>query len=46
MSSTLKRPAAKLLKRFDVGQIGDDTVGAYLEKGWSLVTCPPVLPRS
>ena len=35
MSSTLKRPAAKLLKRFDVGQIGDDTVGAYLEKGWS-----------
>jgi hypothetical protein len=38
-ASTLKRPPAKLLQRFSISQIGDDTIQAYLEKGFSLAIC-------
>lgn len=34
--STLRRPAAKLVQRFHVGMVGDDTIQTFLEKGWSL----------
>lgn len=37
--STLKPPPKAALKRFHVGQVGDDTVGDYLAKGWSLAIC-------
>lgn len=37
--STLKRPPAKALQAFQVGQVGDDTVATYLAKGWSLAIC-------
>ena len=39
MASTLKPPPKKALKAFHVGQVGDDTVATYLEKGWSLGIC-------
>ncbi len=45
MPTTLKRPAAKLLERFHVGQIGDDTVRTYLEKGFSLAIACKDCPR-
>lgn len=37
--STLKPPPKKALKGFHVGQVGGDTVGDYLAKGWSLAIC-------
>ncbi len=37
--STLKAPPKKALKAFRVGQVGHDTVGDYLAKGWSLAIC-------
>lgn len=37
--STLKRPPEKLLRRFRVEDIGEDTVRTYLEKGFSLAIC-------
>ncbi len=43
--STLKRPPAKLLLRFHIGQIGNDTVRTYLTKGWSLAICCKDCPR-
>ena len=38
-SSSLKAPPAKALERFHIGQIGDDTVGSYLSRGYSLAIC-------
>jgi hypothetical protein len=43
--STLKRPADRLLTRFDAAAIGDDTVEDFLEKGFSLVICCRACPR-
>jgi hypothetical protein len=43
--STLKRPPAKALVRFHVGQVGDDTVRTYLENGFSLAICCKDCPR-
>jgi hypothetical protein len=43
--STLKRPPQKLIDRFHVGQVGNDTIGEYLEKGWSLVICCQACPK-
>lgn len=37
--STLKPPPKRALQAFQVGQVGDDTVGDYLAKGWSLAIC-------
>jgi len=37
--STLKPPPKKALKAFHVGQVGRDSVGDYLAKGWSLAIC-------
>lgn len=37
--SQLKPPPRKALQAFHVGQIGADTVGTYLQKGWSLAIC-------
>ncbi|WP_369062238.1 hypothetical protein ABOZ73_08190 [Caulobacter sp. 73W] len=39
LKSTLKRPPAKLLQRFELKQIGVDTVEDYLKKGFSLAIC-------
>ncbi len=43
--STLTRPPEKLLRRFEVRQIGDDTVGTYLSRGFSLGICCLDCPR-
>lgn len=43
--STLKRPPAKLLRRFDAGRIGDDTLQTFLAKGFSLAICCRACPR-
>jgi hypothetical protein len=43
--STLERPPAKLLQRFRISQIGDDTVQTFLEKGFSLAICCRACPR-
>jgi hypothetical protein len=43
--STLKRPPAKALQRFHVGQVGDDTVRTFLTCGWSLAICCKECPR-
>lgn len=43
--STLKRPAEKLLRNFRIGQTGDDTIGLFLEKGFSLAICCRDCPR-
>lgn len=43
--STLARPPAELLRRFHLGQVGDDTVETYLAKGWSLAICCRACPR-
>lgn len=37
--STLKRPQAHLLQRFELRHIGGDTVETYLRKGFSLAIC-------
>lgn len=44
-SSTLKRPPAKLLARFEPKQAGDDTIETYLTKGFSLAICCRNCPR-
>jgi hypothetical protein len=44
-ASTLKRPPAKLLGRFKVEDIGNDTVGDFLRLGWSLAICCRACPR-
>ncbi len=43
--STLKRPSEKLLQNFRVSQVGDDTVGLFLEEGFSLAICCRACPR-
>lgn len=43
--STLKRPSDKLLQRFRPEDIGDDTVGLFLAKGFSLAICCRDCPR-
>jgi hypothetical protein len=43
--STLKRPPTSLLTRFHVGQIGEDTIHSYLQKGFSLAICCRDCPR-
>ena len=45
MRTTLKRPPQSLIDRFHVGQVGDDTIGTFLEKGFSLVICCQDCPR-
>lgn len=45
MASTLRRPPAKAVQAFHVGQVGADTVGDYLAKGWSLAICCKACPR-
>ncbi|QUD86968.1 hypothetical protein [Phenylobacterium montanum] len=37
--STLKRPPAKLLRSFNLRQIGDDRVSTFLQNNWSLAIC-------
>jgi hypothetical protein len=37
--STLTRPAPHLLKRFHLGQVGNDTIETFLTKGYSLAIC-------
>jgi hypothetical protein len=37
--SSLKPPPKKALRAFHIGQVGDDTVELYLQKGWSLAIC-------
>lgn len=43
--STLKRPPEALIRRFHLGQVGPDTVRAYLSKGYSLAICCKECPR-
>jgi hypothetical protein len=43
--STLKRPTAKLLARFRLDDIGDDTIRVFLTKGFSLAICCRDCPR-
>jgi hypothetical protein len=42
---TLQRPPAKLLQRFHVRQVGNDTIRTYLSKGFSLAICRRDCPR-
>jgi hypothetical protein len=44
-SSTLKRPADALIRRFHLGQVGTDTVETFLTKGYSLALCCRQCPR-
>lgn len=44
-ASTLKRPTAKQLARFRIEDAGQDTVGLYLARGWSLAICCRACPR-
>jgi hypothetical protein len=44
--SSLKRPPKKLLQNFDLDKIDrDDTIRAYLERGYSLAICCKDCPR-
>ncbi len=43
--STLKRPPDALIRRFHLGQVGADTVGTFLTKGYSLAICCRACPR-
>ena len=43
--STLTRPAPHLLKRFHLGQVGNDTIETFLTKGYSLAICCRDCPR-
>jgi hypothetical protein len=43
--STLKRPPAKMVQNFHLGQVGDDTIGSYLAAGFSLAICCKDCPR-
>ncbi|HEY2660673.1 MAG TPA: hypothetical protein VGI79_13195 [Caulobacteraceae bacterium] len=44
--STMRRPDAKLITRFALWQVKDDTVLTYLEKGYSLGICCRNCPRT
>lgn len=43
--STLQRPTAKMVQRFRVEMVGDDTVRNFLENGWSLAIFCKNCPR-
>ncbi|MGH1558244.1 hypothetical protein ACRAWD_11430 [Caulobacter segnis] len=43
--STLKRPLEALIRRFHLGQVGNDTVRTFLTKGYSLAICCRECPR-
>lgn len=43
--STLKRPREQLIRRFHLGQVGNDTVRTFLMKGYSLAICCKDCPR-
>lgn len=45
LQSSLKRPPDKLLQRFRIAEIGKDTVGDFLQKGFSLAICCRDCPR-
>jgi len=45
LHSTLKRPTARLLQRFRIADIGEDTVRTFLERGFSLAICCRDCPR-
>jgi hypothetical protein len=44
-TSTLERPAERLLKNFKVSQVGNDTIGTYLRGARSLAICCKDCPR-
>jgi hypothetical protein len=44
--STLERPPERLIRRFHVGQVGDDTIQTFLTKGFSLAICCQDCPRT
>jgi len=44
-TSTLERPAARLLKHFKISQVGNDTIRTYLQRGFSLAICCRDCPR-
>lgn len=44
--STLKRPPETLIRRFHLGQVGNDTVRTFLTKGYSLAICCRECPRT
>jgi hypothetical protein len=44
-TSTIQRPPEAAIRRFHAGQVGADTVGDYLAKGWSLGICCKACPR-
>jgi len=43
--STLKRPPKKALDRFNIAQVGDDTIRTFLENSFSLAICCRDCPR-
>ena len=43
--STLERPNDRVLRSFNVSQIGADTVRTYLRHGYSLAICCRDCPR-
>lgn len=45
ITSTLERPSAKLLSRFRLDDLHDDTVRVFLTKGFSLAICCRDCPR-
>jgi len=44
-ASTLERPPDRLLRGFHLGQVGNDTIGTYLQRGFSLAICCRDCPR-
>ena len=44
-TSTLQRPSERLLKRFTISQVGNDTVRTYLRGARSLAICCKDCPR-
>jgi hypothetical protein len=44
-TSTLERPAERLLKTFKISQVGNDTIRTYLQRGFSLAICCRDCPR-
>jgi hypothetical protein len=43
--STLERPPDRLLRGFKIAQVGNDTVGTFLRRGFSLAICCRDCPR-
>lgn len=41
----LRRPPAKAIKAFHIGQVGDDTIRTFLENSFSLAICCKACPR-